>query len=58
MLYMMLVGHKYESIVCLFSIVYEFWGGFQVEAGSMTVLAIGPARVPLIDSLTRHLKLL
>ena len=30
---------------------------FQVEAGSVTVLGIGPADVDLIDKVTGHLKL-
>ena len=33
-------------------------GRTQVEAGSQTVLAIGPAPIPAIDAITGHLKLL
>ncbi|EFC46138.1 predicted protein [Naegleria gruberi] len=33
-------------------------GRTQIEAGSKTVLGIGPAPVELIDTVTKHLKLL
>jgi PTH2 family peptidyl-tRNA hydrolase len=33
-------------------------GRTQVEPGSQTVLAVGPAPVALLDTVTKHLKLL
>eukprot|EP01108_Squamamoeba_japonica_P006298 TRINITY_DN5070_c0_g1_i1.p2 TRINITY_DN5070_c0_g1~~TRINITY_DN5070_c0_g1_i1.p2 ORF type:complete len:194 (+),score=85.49 TRINITY_DN5070_c0_g1_i1:43-582(+) len=33
-------------------------GRTQIEAGSLTVLAIGPAPIAAVDAITRHLKLL